>query len=233
MKDERSLPLKTAMQKRWKRRHGSQFLLLKIRGTLPKPSWEKKTGRGCRPESRELWKANRLMSSVPTDPLYRFLHMLSRERDQLGSSIRQVERPYIESLDRKKDSELNLASHVVYDEIEKTVVEGDWDGYHGGFPCSSFSRVRWRDWPGGAHPVRSAAHIYGLPIKQKEADEGRRNSHGGEVWLTPSKTSGILSEASSSRSLYVGEPSRSRTRSIGVGLTGVAGCHRRHELVLS
>ena len=59
---------------------------------------------------------------------------------------------------------------IVYDEIEKTVTEGDWDGFHSGFPCSSFSRVRWRD-----SPVRSAAHIYGLPgtpSQQREADEG-------------------------------------------------------------
>lgn len=100
--------------------------------------------------------------------------MLSRERDQLGSSIRQVERPYIESLDRKKDSELNLASHVVYDEIEKTVVEGDWDGYHGGFPCSSFSRVRWRDWPGGAHLSEAPHTSMDCPSSRKKQtrDEG-------------------------------------------------------------
>lgn len=71
---------------------------------------------------------------------------------------------------------LNLASHATYDEIDKSVEEGDWDGFHSGFPCGSFSRVRWRDSPGGAHPVRSMAHIYGLPgntpMQQKEADEG-------------------------------------------------------------
>ena len=51
--------------------------------------------------------------------------------------------------DRKKDSELNLASPAIYDEIDKSVEEGEWDGYHSGFPCSSFSRVRRRNSPGG------------------------------------------------------------------------------------
>ena len=82
----------------------------------------------------------------------------------------------VEALDRKKDKEINLADTKVYDEIDKSVEGGEWDGFHSGFPCASFSRVRWRDSPGGPMPVRSAAHIYGLPgntpSQQKEADEG-------------------------------------------------------------
>ena len=99
---------------------------------------------------------------------FRYLHMFSREKDQLGTLIKEEAKKarlqvYVESLDRKKDSDLNLASNLIYDEIEKSVTNGEWDGYHSGFPCASFSRVRWRDSPGGAAPVRSAAHIYGLP----------------------------------------------------------------------
>ena len=112
---------------------------------------------------------------------FRYLHLFSGEKDQLGESIRKEAKAarlevYVEALDRKKDADLNLASHSTYDEIDKSVTEGEWDGYHSGFPCASFSRVRWRDSPGGAHPVRSAAHIYGLPgntpSQQREADEG-------------------------------------------------------------
>eukprot|EP00435_Cladocopium_sp_Y103_P022173 s2755_g5.t1 len=112
---------------------------------------------------------------------FRYLHLFSGERDQLGISIKEEAKRarlevYVESLDRKKDSELNLASHVVYDEIDKSVSAGEWDGYHSGFPCSSFSRVRWREAPYGAQPVRSAEQIYGLrgntKEQQKEADEG-------------------------------------------------------------
>ena len=112
---------------------------------------------------------------------FRFLHMFSGEADQLGASIkREAQRArletYVEALDRKKDKEINLADTKVYDEIDKSVEGGEWDGFHSGFPCASFSRVRWRDSPGGPMPVRSAAHIYGLPgntpSQQKEADEG-------------------------------------------------------------
>ena len=75
---------------------------------------------------------------------FRFLHMFSGERDKLGASIKEEAKKarlavYVESLDRKKDSELNLASQVVYDEIEKTISEGNWDGFHSGFPCGSFA----------------------------------------------------------------------------------------------
>ena len=110
-----------------------------------------------------------------------FLHMFSGEKDQLGISIKaEAARArlevYVEALDRKKDSELNLASPAIYDEIERSIDEREWDGFHSGFPCASFSRVRWRDSPGGKLPVRSADHIYGLPgnspQQQREADEG-------------------------------------------------------------
>eukprot|EP00435_Cladocopium_sp_Y103_P011877 s4293_g3.t1 len=112
---------------------------------------------------------------------FRYLHIFSGEKDQLGASIVEEAKKarlevYVESLDRKKDSDLNLVSHAVYDEIEKSVCGGEWDGLHSGFPCASFSRVRWRDSPEGALPVRSADHIYGLPrntpSQQKEADDG-------------------------------------------------------------
>ena len=52
------------------------------------------------------------------------------------------------------------------------------DGYHAGFPCSSFTRLRFRAsrLPGMKGPVRSAEHILGLPTntpdQQREADEG-------------------------------------------------------------
>ena len=112
---------------------------------------------------------------------FRYLHLFSGEKDQLGMSIkaeatRANMEVHVEALDRKRDAELNLASPSVYDEMERSVVNGEWDGFHSGFPCGSFSRVRWRDTPGGPLPVRSAAYIYGLPgntpKQQREADEG-------------------------------------------------------------
>ena len=81
---------------------------------------------------------------------FRFLHLFSGERDQLGESVRKEAKRarleiYVESLDRKTDSELNLADPKLYDKIEKSIGDGEWDGFHSGFPCGSFSRVRWRE----------------------------------------------------------------------------------------
>lgn len=74
------------------------------------------------------------------------------------------------------DKEIDLASATTYDEIDQSMEKGEWDGFHSGFPCRGFSRVRWRETEGGLPPVRSAAHIYGLPgntrQQQKEADDG-------------------------------------------------------------
>ena len=82
----------------------------------------------------------------------------------------------MEALDRKKDSEVDLASPAVYDEIDKSIANGEWYGLHSGFPCGSFSRVRWRDSPGRPVLVRSASHMYGLPgntpAQQREVDSG-------------------------------------------------------------
>eukprot|EP00435_Cladocopium_sp_Y103_P055845 s804_g18.t1 len=114
---------------------------------------------------------------------FRFLHMFSGEKDQLGESLKKEAKAarleiYVESLDRKRDHELNLASHETYDVIDQAIEGEEFDAFHSGFPCSSFSKVRWRHAPGasGPMPVRSADHIYGLPgnsvHQQKEADEG-------------------------------------------------------------
>ena len=71
---------------------------------------------------------------------------------------------------------VDLTSSETFDGIDQSIEDGDWDGVHSGFPCSSFSMVRWRQAQGGAPPVRSAFHIYGLPGNtegmQKEADAG-------------------------------------------------------------
>eukprot|EP00435_Cladocopium_sp_Y103_P073963 s637_g46.t1 len=112
---------------------------------------------------------------------FRYLHLFSGQSDQLATSIKRAAKRnrlevYVESLDRKRDKEINLASPDTFSEIGKSMDEGCWDGYHSGFPCSSFSRVRWRDSEHGAPPVRSHDHIYGLPgntpQQQQEADSG-------------------------------------------------------------
>ena len=54
--------------------------------------------------------------------------------------------------------------------------EGLIDGCRSGFPCTTFTRLRWREARGYPGPVRSKDHPYGLPTntekEAKEADEG-------------------------------------------------------------
>ena len=51
---------------------------------------------------------------------------------------------------------------------------GEIHGFHSGFRCSSFSRVRFR--PGGPPPLRTRQHLYGMPDnsceQQAEAEAG-------------------------------------------------------------
>lgn len=97
---------------------------------------------------------------------FRYLHMFSGEQDQLASSLKRAAKNarlevYVESLDRKRDKEIDLAAPSTYDEIGKSVEEGEWDGFHSGFPCGSFSRVRWRDTGAGPGPEREcSAHLW-------------------------------------------------------------------------
>lgn len=97
--------------------------------------------------------------------IFRYLHLFSGETDMLATAIKkeatksrlQVE---TKSLDKKSDKSLDLSNAEAFLKIQKEVDEHLWDGVHSGFPCSSFSRVRWRSDPNGSStgPLR-AAHI--------------------------------------------------------------------------
>ncbi|CAE7468205.1 unnamed protein product [Symbiodinium sp. CCMP2592] len=54
--------------------------------------------------------------------------------------------------------------------------DGFYHAAHSGFPCGTFSRLRWKETPGQPGPVRSREHIYGLPTntpeQQAQADKG-------------------------------------------------------------
>lgn len=57
-----------------------------------------------------------------------------------------------------------------------TAQRGDIDGFHNGFPCNTFSRLRFREREGLPKPLRTKSHPYGLPTLdargKKEVDEG-------------------------------------------------------------
>ena len=112
------------------------------------------------------------------------LHLYCGPRDILTDAITKEARSHglrtvVVSIDRKVDARVDLDNPKVWEELNKQADEGEFDYAHGGFPCGSFSRVRWSGMP-GPPPVRSAQEIYGLSSNsremQEEADKGTRGA---------------------------------------------------------
>ena len=112
--------------------------------------------------------------------VFRFLHMYSGPKDVLAESIqKECARHQLSfqafSLDKKIDPEIDLSDSTNRQILEDEVTQGEFDYFHAGFPCNTFSRARWN--PGrGPAPVRSAEEIYGLSTnnetQQQQADLG-------------------------------------------------------------
>ncbi len=111
--------------------------------------------------------------------LFKFIHHFSGEVDHLSKAIEEeakVRNMKVVCISVDKASGGDLAATQPYAGHVESIRQGDVDGYHSGFPCHSFSRVRWRSAPNLPGPVRSRQFPYGLPTndgKQKlEADRG-------------------------------------------------------------
>lgn len=112
---------------------------------------------------------------------FRYLHAFSGPRDVLSEHIaEECKRERLEfeavSLDRKTDRSLDLSKVGAYQALAARIDGGEFDGFHGGFPCSSFSMARYNNPTRGPPPVRSGEEIYGLATndraQQREADLG-------------------------------------------------------------
>eukprot|EP00435_Cladocopium_sp_Y103_P012061 s4633_g3.t1 len=112
--------------------------------------------------------------------LFRMLHLYSGAKDVLAESIgEQCKKHQLKfqaiSLDRKTDAEIDLAQPYAREVLESDIMGCEYDYYHAGFPCNSFSRARWNVGH-GPQPVRSAKELYGLATnnasQQLEADTG-------------------------------------------------------------
>ena len=110
-----------------------------------------------------------------------FVHYFSGPEDKLAEAIVKVAKTAglkveVFSLDTKIDRNADLTRLEVYERWETKVEQGDLDGSHAGFPCGSFSRVRWVPGEDLPPPVRSLEEIYGLSSndesQQREADRG-------------------------------------------------------------
>ena len=113
--------------------------------------------------------------------IFKYLHLFCGPNDNLAEALRKecekagikVE---IESVDIKIDKNHDLKDTSNWVKWRDKVDQGEYDGTHAGFPCGSFSMVRWRPAEGMPKPVRSAEYPYGLPgnteTQQREADQG-------------------------------------------------------------
>ena len=108
-----------------------------------------------------------------------FLHHFSGKEDKLSKAIKEeAERRNVKvktlSVDRANGDDLRK-DHPFKDHLDDAA-HGRVDGYHSGFPCTTFSRLRWRPAKNMPGPVRSKLRPYGLaglPTHwQKEADDG-------------------------------------------------------------
>eukprot|EP00438_Fugacium_kawagutii_P013595 Skav223056 [mRNA] locus=scaffold1069:377188:381031:+ [translate_table: standard] len=113
--------------------------------------------------------------------IFAYLHAFSGGKDVLGDAIRKEAdrnrmRCEVTSLDRKMSAEVDLKDIGKHRELLGQLRRGEYDGFHSGFPCNSFSRARWNPIPGGPPPVRSSKEIYGLSFNDSKlqaiADQG-------------------------------------------------------------
>ena len=126
-------------------------------------------------------KDERDLEDYTVNRSFLFIHHFSGARgDRLGRAIkaeaeRMKMRVKVIGVDKESDGN-DLSWDQPYTEHLKMAREGLVDGFHAGFPCSTFSRLRWREAPNLLGPVRSRSHPYGLPsntpAQQKECDVG-------------------------------------------------------------
>ena len=107
------------------------------------------------------------------------MHHYCGKEDKLGLRL-QVEASNesmkVDVISIDKENGYDLRADVPFKAHLEQAGEGRIDGYHSGFPCTTFSRLRWRQSPGLPGPVRSVDFPYGCrdldERRKKEADDG-------------------------------------------------------------
>ena len=107
---------------------------------------------------------------------FKFLHHFAGETDGLAEELMTMAQEVYMRVSMVSVDRLGLLAEEPYTTHLRGMLLGEYDAYHSGFPCSSFSRLRWKESPGLPKPVRSKVFIYGLPDnderQQAEADRG-------------------------------------------------------------
>ena len=111
--------------------------------------------------------------------IFTFVHHYAGVNDGLGEALKeeaQVQGIRIRVVSVEKERGSDLLESEPFNNHKEKAASGDIDGYHSGFPCDTFTRLRWRRAPGLPPPLRSRDFPYGLPglseDQQRQADAG-------------------------------------------------------------
>ena len=110
---------------------------------------------------------------------FTFMHHFAGPSDNLGMAVKEESEKLglkvrVVSVDEAQGE--NLLDSEPYITHLGQARKGHLDGYHSGFPCSSYSVLRLREAEGMPGPVRNSDYPYGIPgqpaERQAEADRG-------------------------------------------------------------
>ena len=111
---------------------------------------------------------------------FRFIHYFAGPNDPLADALQEAAareglRVDIHSVEKKTGSGDLLADEPYRSDLDQAS-KGMIDGFHAGFPCNTYSRLRFRKADGMPGPVRTKSEPYGKKgnsrREQKEADDG-------------------------------------------------------------
>ena len=110
---------------------------------------------------------------------FRFLHYYAGKDDPLGAEIKteaRLRNMQVEVVSCEKERGVDLLQDTPYLQHCEEASEGLWDGFHSGFPCTTYTRLKFRPAPGYPGPLRTRQYPYGLPdlsdARRRECDEG-------------------------------------------------------------
>ena len=107
--------------------------------------------------------------------IFTFLHHFAGKEDNLGRAVEKEARDQgirVKVFSVEKDRGENLLNREPYVHHLATAQRGDIHGYHSGFPCNTFSRLRFREREGLPKPLRTRSHPY--TVSQLWMPGGRR-----------------------------------------------------------
>ena len=111
--------------------------------------------------------------------VFTFIHHYSGSEDRLAEAIQKEAKRRgvrVKCISADISQGDDLLAPKPFEEHMKMAADGDVDGFHAGWPCTTFSRLRWRPSPGLPGPVRSKAFPNGFisntASQQSECDRG-------------------------------------------------------------